>query len=80
MGQKTQWSCDGCGETAVTAREKNPDNWHQVTITWTGLAGYPSCEKDGGVTADLCGYCSKKLAGHIRPHSWPKHAKAEASL
>jgi len=75
MRQKTQWICDGCGETAVTARDKTPGNWHQVTVTWTGLKGYPSSIEDGTSASDLCGDCSSALANHVRPHCWPRLSK-----
>ncbi|PZU83956.1 MAG: hypothetical protein DI527_23400 [Chelatococcus sp.] len=79
MGQKTEWTCDGCDETAVTALGKTPDNWHQVQITWIGLGGYPSCFNDGMTKADLCGSCSKEMAGNLRPKSWPRHCAPDGA-
>lgn len=77
MARRTQWTCDGCGETAISPQDRQPDNWHQASVTWSGLESYPSNLKDGGTTADLCGRCAKHLAQTIRPTTWSRAAKAD---
>lgn len=77
MAQKTEWTCDGCADTAVVAINKTPNDWKRAEITWAGLSGYPSSLADGGGIYDLCPSCSRRLADAMRPSQWPRMAKAD---
>lgn len=79
MTRKTQVTCDGCGEAKTIAIDKRvPDGWKEVTLSWTGLRGYPSNLDDGLSEYDLCSCCARHLVDQMFPSRWPRAKKDEA--
>lgn len=72
MSRKTQWLCDGCDKAALSDLGRAPDGWHEVSVKWSGLGGYPSNLPDEEVLSDLCPACAREYSRQIRPRTWPR--------
>lgn len=79
MAQKTEWTCDGCGEPTVVAKDKTPSDWKRALLSWSGLGSYPANLADGEGAYDLCPSCASRLAQQMRPTQWTRPSKEKVA-
>lgn len=74
MSTRVEWTCDGCGQTKmVQPTRERPDDWHVISVTLEGFAGYPVSEQaNGRETFDLCASCQRSLVSKSNPRQWPR--------
>lgn len=83
MTEMRLFICDGCDEkrtTSLSGPAISGEDWHAVSLHWSGLSGYPTNLKDGGYEVHLCKMCSARFKDRIEfPRLWPRVAKSEAA-
>lgn len=76
MTARTVWTCDGCDEEKDIRLDGRTGDWKEVSLTFEGFAGYPTCASAPMVVyrRHLCPSCAKQYWERADPANWPRVA------